>query len=150
MKLKEVPYYKSSIVLGEELRLGQLARYDLSLLACLSHIALGCAIQHERRWCHSLIEGLIPSSAYSSHLVPPLTLRLYLDFVHDPVVTLSTTSMIYICCVQATWLHAASSLLLSRVMRHDNSWLITKIAKIGVAIAHPVISCLEGHIVLRW
>ena len=70
MKLKEVPYYKSSIVLGEEVRLGQLARYDLSLLACLSHIALGCAIQHERHWCHSLIEGWIPPSAYSSHLVP--------------------------------------------------------------------------------
>ena len=70
MKLKEVPYYKSSIVLGEEVRLGQLARYDLSLLACLSHIALGCAIQHERHWCHLLIEGWIPPSAYSSHLVP--------------------------------------------------------------------------------
>ena len=71
MKLKEVPYYKSSIVLGEEVRLGQLVRYDLSLLACLSHIAFGCAIQHERHWCHSLIEGRIPPSAYSSHLVPP-------------------------------------------------------------------------------
>ena len=35
--LKEVPCYKSSVVLGEEVRLGQLTRQDLSLFpACLT------------------------------------------------------------------------------------------------------------------
>lgn len=33
---------------GEEVQLGQLIRWDLSLLSCLSPQALGCAIQLER------------------------------------------------------------------------------------------------------
>lgn len=43
MTLEEVLCYKSSAVLREEVRLGQLTRWDLFLLSCLSHPALGCA-----------------------------------------------------------------------------------------------------------
>lgn len=71
MTLEEVLCYKSSVVLGEEVWLGQLTRWDLSLLSCLSHPALRCASGHERCWCHSLIEGQVPPSAYSSHLGRP-------------------------------------------------------------------------------
>lgn len=40
MKLKEALCYKSSVVLGEEVSLSQLIRYNLYLLFCLSHRAL--------------------------------------------------------------------------------------------------------------